>query len=89
MLFNEIDNFMEVYNNSVIELEQCFGTSFFGRIDFRPNNSVPKHCIRSITYNYVLRKLIKMYHFWGKGGATVVSKDLRVLRKLFHLKEIR
>ena len=33
MLFNEIDNFMEVYNNSVIELMQCFGTSFFGRID--------------------------------------------------------
>ena len=37
MLFNEIDNFIEVYNNS----------SFFGRIDhlassvikFRPNNS--------------------------------------------------
>ena len=60
MLFNEINNFMEVYNNSVIELIQCFGTSFFGRIDhlassvikFRPKNSVPKHCIRSITYNY-------------------------------------
>ena len=55
MLFNEI-----VYNNSVIELLQCFGTSFFGRIDhlassvikFRPKNSVPKHCIRSITYYY-------------------------------------
>ena len=39
---------------------QCFGTSFFGRIDhlassvikFRPKNSVPKHCIRSITYKY-------------------------------------
>ena len=60
MVFNEIDNFIEVYNNSVIELLQCFGTSFFGRIDhlassvikFRPKNSVPKHCIRSITYNY-------------------------------------
>ena len=60
MVFNEIDNFIEVYNNSVIELIQCFGTSFFGRIDhlassvikFRPKNSVPKHCIRSITYNY-------------------------------------
>ena len=59
-LFTEIDNFIEVYNNSVIELIQCFGTSFFGRIDhlassvikFRPKNSVPKHCIRSITYNY-------------------------------------
>ena len=58
-LFTEIDNFIEVYNNSVIELVQCFGTSFFGRIDhlassvikFRPKNSVPKHCIRSITYN--------------------------------------
>ena len=33
MLFNEINNFMEVYNNSVIELIQCFGTSFLGRID--------------------------------------------------------
>ena len=60
MLFSEIDNFIKVYNNSVIELVQCFGTSFFGRIDhlassvikFRPKNSVPKHCIRSITYNY-------------------------------------
>ena len=62
MLFNEIDNFIEVYNNSVIELIQCFGTSFFGRIDhlassvikFRPKNSVPKHCIRSITYTHLL-----------------------------------
>ena len=59
MIFIEIDNFIQVYNNSVIELAQCFGTSFFGRIDhlassvikFRPKNSVPKHCIRSITYN--------------------------------------
>ena len=62
-LFTEIDYFMEVYNNYipviVIELIQCFGTSFFGRIDhlassvikFRPKNSVPKHCIHSITYN--------------------------------------
>ena len=65
MLFNEIDNFIEVYNNSVIELVQCFGTSFFGRIDhlassvikFRPKNSVPKHCIRSITYNYCASKM--------------------------------
>ena len=32
-LFTEIDNFIEVYNNSVIELVQCFGTSFLGRID--------------------------------------------------------
>ena len=60
MVFNEIDNFIEVYNNSVIELIQCFGTSFFGRIDhlassvikFRPKNSVPKHCMSSMTYNY-------------------------------------
>ena len=60
MLFNEIDNFIEVYNNSVIELIQCFGTSFLGQIDhlsnsvikFRPKNSVPKHCIRSITCKY-------------------------------------
>ena len=59
MLFNEIDNFIEVYN-SVIERIQCFGTSFFGGIDhlaisvikFRPKNSVPIHCIRSISYNY-------------------------------------
>ena len=28
MLFNEIDHFIEVYNNSVIELV-FFGTSFF------------------------------------------------------------
>ena len=61
-LFTEIDNFIEVYNNSVIELIQCFGTSFFGRIDhlassvikYRPKNSVPKHCIRSITYNNIM-----------------------------------
>ena len=62
MLFNEIDIFIEVYNNSVIELihVQCFGTSFFGRIDylassvmkFLPKNSVPKYCIRSIAYYY-------------------------------------
>ena len=66
MVFNEIDNFIEVYNNSVIKLIQCFGTSFFGRIDhlassvikFRPNNSVPKHCIRSITYKYLANKQI-------------------------------
>ena len=61
-LFTETDNFIEVYNNSVIELIQCFGTSFFGRIDhlassvikFRPKNSVPKHCIRSITYTMLM-----------------------------------
>ena len=29
---NETDNFIEVYNNSVIERIQCFGTSFFGRM---------------------------------------------------------
>ena len=33
MLFNEIDNCIEVYNNSVIELIRYFGTSFFGQID--------------------------------------------------------
>ena len=60
MLFNEIDNVIEVYNNSVIELVQCFGTSFIGRIDHlassvikcRPKNYVPKRCIRSINYKY-------------------------------------
>ena len=74
-LFTEIDNFIEVYNNSVIELMQCFGTSFFGRIDhlassvikIRPKNSVPKHCIRSITYNnfeainFVCTHIIQLY----------------------------
>ena len=62
MLFNEIEHFIEVYNNSVIELVQSFGTSFFGRIDHLassvikswPKNSVPKHCIRSITYHYLV-----------------------------------
>ena len=66
MVFNEIDNFIEVYNNLVIELIQCFGTSFFDRIDhlassvikFRPKNSVPKHCMSSITYNYWHHQLI-------------------------------
>ena len=51
MLLNEIYNFIEVYNNSVIELVRCLGTSFVGRIDylassvikFQPKNSVPKH----------------------------------------------
>ena len=70
MVFNEIDNFIEVYNNSVIELIQCFGTSFFGRIDhlassvikFRPKNSVPKHCIRSITYNYNDKLFFGLFH---------------------------
>ena len=47
MLFNKIDNFIEVhvYNNSVIELASSV-------IKFRPKYSAPKHCIRSITYNY-------------------------------------
>ena len=40
MLFNEIDNFIEVYNNLVIELIQCFGTSFFGRIDQIPTKEL-------------------------------------------------
>ena len=71
MVFNEIDNFIEVYNNSVIELIQCFGTSFFGRVEylassvikFRPKNSVPKHCIRSIAYNYsFIMTVICKYH---------------------------
>ena len=73
-LSSEIDNFIEVYNNSFIELVQCFGTSFFGRIDhlassvikFRPKNSVPKHCIRSITYNY-------MHQFYSNIIETVTS----------------
>ena len=51
MLFNEIDNFIEVYYNSVIELVLCFGTSFSGRIEFRPK-ARSQNCIRSITYNY-------------------------------------
>ena len=71
MLFNEIDNFIEVYNNSVIELIQCFGTSLFGRIDqlassvikFRPKNSVPKHCTSSITYKRVIVGVIKSLIF--------------------------
>ena len=62
-LFTETDNFIEVYNNSVIELILFFKTSFFGRrvdhlassvIKFRPKNSVPKHCIHSITYDYAM-----------------------------------
>ena len=63
MLFNEIDNFIEVYNNLVIELVKCFETSFFGRIDhlasslikFRPKNlQVSKYYIRSIIIIYFL-----------------------------------
>ena len=69
MLFNEIDNFIEVYTNSVIELVQCFGTSFFGRIDHlarsviksRLKNSVTKHCIRSITYKCIYLKYIIIF----------------------------
>ena len=45
MVFNEIDNFIEVYNNSVIELIQC------DQIPTR-ENLIPKHCICSITYKY-------------------------------------
>ena len=70
-LVTEIDNFIEVYNNSVIELIHCFRTSFFGRIDnlassvitSRPKNSVPKHCISSITYKYSID--IKHHEFTG------------------------
>ena len=40
MLFNEIDNFIEVYNNLVIDLVQCFGISFFGRIDHLANDQI-------------------------------------------------
>ena len=43
MLFNAIDNCIEVYNNSVIELVHCFGTSFFGRID-----QIPKKLTKEI-----------------------------------------
>ena len=51
--------YVYIYNNLLIEFVQCLGTSFFGRIDhlassvikLRPKNSVPKHCIRSITYD--------------------------------------
>ena len=51
MLFNEIDNFIKVYNNSVIELAKCFGTSFCGWNDQIPTKELgSKHCIRSITY---------------------------------------
>ena len=74
---------MEIYNNSVIELIQCFGTSFFGRIDhlassmikFRPKNSVPKHCIRSITYNYYLDVLATcMYYVFVFLMAVIISR---------------
>ena len=41
MLFNEIENFIEVYNNSVIERIQCFGTSFFDRIDHLASSVFP------------------------------------------------
>ena len=68
-LFTETDNFIEVYNNSVIELLQCFGTSFFFLWsdwslrklgDQIPTKELgPKHCIRSITYNYTTPKSIK------------------------------
>ena len=45
MLFNEIDNFIEVYeyNNSVIELIQYFGTSFFGWIDHLASLVIKDH----------------------------------------------
>ena len=77
MVFTEIDNFIEVYNNSVIELIQCFGTSFFGRIDhlassvikFRPKNSVPKHCIRSITYNNTITGMAGRTHLQTRTSA--------------------
>ena len=49
MLFNEIENFIEVYNNSVIELIQCLGPrSLVGLItsQVRGSNSDQR------TYNY-------------------------------------
>ena len=81
MLFTEIDNFIEAYNNSVIELVQCFGTSFFGRIDhlassvikFRPKNSVPKQSIRSITYKYALKRHLYNYVELFKYVAEVIE----------------
>ena len=82
ILFNKIDHFIEVYNNSVIELIQCFGTSFFGRIDnlassvikFRPKNSVPKHCIRSITYYYLWEYFTQIT---GNKTSDNVPRDIR------------
>ena len=79
-LFTETDNFIEVYNNSVIELIQCFGASFFGRIDhlassvikFRPKYSVLKHCIRSMTYNYLTLRLFWHFRFADSILATIV-----------------
>ena len=54
MVFNEIDNFIEVY--IIIRLLNSY--SVLGpRSLVRPNNSVPKHCIRSITYEYALHNL--------------------------------
>ena len=59
MLFNEIDNFIQVYNNSVIELVVFWDLVL--RSDWSPRKLGdqfptkelgPKHCIRSITYNY-------------------------------------
>ena len=64
MLFNEIDNFIEVYNKSVIELVVFWDLVLWSNwsprklgdqiptkvIKFWPKNSVPKHCMSSITY---------------------------------------
>ena len=60
MSFTEIDNCIEVCNNSVVELiirllnsYSVLGPrSLVGLITSQAQNSVPKHCIRSITYNY-------------------------------------
>ena len=59
MFFNEFDNYLiEVYNNLVIELVQCFGISFFCQIDYLAISVIKcdqrtrsqNQCIRSITY---------------------------------------
>ena len=53
MVFNEIENFIEVCNNSVIELKLVLWS------DWSPHklgDQIPtnKHCIRSMTYNYCI-----------------------------------
>ena len=71
---------MEVCNNLVIERIQCFGTSFFGRIDhlaslvikFRPKNSVPKH----YSFNNRKRCNILLIYIFSDGGNDVSIIDL-------------
>ena len=64
MVFNEIDNFIEVYNNSVIELIQCFRSSFFGRIDHLassvikiPTKELGRNTLFSFKSNQILFKV--------------------------------